>query len=114
MAFLTIEPTPGLGSQARRRSHAVGPPAVAVRTSYRSLLRSAGFRDVEVIDKTAAYHDTQRRWLDASVRHERDLRAALGDDMVDDGYVRRRRALRGLDDGLLIRRLYTARVAADR
>jgi len=86
----------------------VGPPAVALRTSYPSLLRSAGFTDVDVVDLTDEYRATQRRWLDATERHGEALRAALGDDTVDDGLLRRRRTLDAIDEGLLARTQYVA------
>ena len=108
LAFFVIEPAAGLSGAARRRAHAVGPPAVAVRTGYPSLLRSAGFERISITDVTEEYRITQRAWQDASRRREGALRAAIGDDVYEDEVARRRRTRRAIDDGLLARTLYTA------
>ena len=109
LAFHTIEPGPGLSAADRRRAFKAGPPAVAVRTNHPSLLRSAGFVEIDATDVTAEYTATQRRWQEATVRHEAELREALGDENVDDGLERRRSTLAALNEGLLARTLYTGR-----
>ena len=48
------------------------------------MLATAGFVDVVSDDVTARYRATQRRWIDATVRHEADLRRSVGDDMYED------------------------------
>ena len=78
---------------------------MTVRTTYPGLLRSAGFVEV---DLTAEYLVTQRRWLAATLRHDDGLRAALGDDAVREGIERRRRTIDAIEEGLLLRTLYTA------
>ena len=108
-AFHVIELPSGLDDRQRRRAVSIGPPAVAVRTSHESLLRSAGFVDVGAVDATAEYLDTQHRWLAATLRHEDEMRATLGDDTVDDGLERRRRTIDAIAEGLLVRTLYSAR-----
>lgn len=108
LAFHTIQVPPGLSPAQRRRASSIGPPAVTVRTTYLSLLRSAGFIKVDVADLTAEYLATQRRWLAATLRHEEGLCSALGDEAVREGRVRRRRTLGAIEDGLLQRTLYTA------
>ena len=70
MVFHTIQPTPGLEPARRRRANGFGPPAVAVPTSYQSMLRTAGFVDIEVRDDTEEYRATQLRWMSASERYE--------------------------------------------
>lgn len=107
-AFHTIEPAAGLTGAARRRARSVGPPAVAVRTTYQSLLRSAGFTEIDAVDLTAEYHATQLRFVDATRRHERALRDSLGDESVDDGIRRRRHTIAAIEQGLLVRTMYTA------
>lgn len=108
-AFHTIEPTPGLTSSRRRRAHALGPVAVAVRTSYESMLGTAGFVDVAAIDLTREYRATLRRWIHATERRGVELRAVMGDELFDERRVNRRQTLAAIDDGLLSRFEYTAR-----
>ncbi len=108
LAFLTIQPTPGLDPARRRRANGVGPPAVAVPTSYESLLGTAGFAAITASDVTTEYEATQRRWIDATDRHEPAIRAATGDDAFDERLATRHRTLRAIRDGLLSRYLYTA------
>jgi hypothetical protein len=108
LAFHTIQVPPGLSAAKRRRASLVGPPGVAVRTTYPSLLRSAGFIEIDEVDVTAEYLATQRRWLAATLRHEEGLRAVLGDDGVHEGIERRRRTVDAIEGGLLSRTLYSA------
>ena len=108
LAFHTIELPPGLNASKRRRAISIGPPAVALRTTYLSLLRSAGFAEMDAVDLTADYLATQRRWLAATLRHEEGLRSALGDSVVREGTERRLRTIDAIEDGLLLRTLYTA------
>jgi hypothetical protein len=109
LAFHTIELSPGLSAAGRRRAISIGPPAVTVRTTYLSLLRSAGFIEVDAVDLTAEYLATQRRWLAATLQHEVGLRDALGDDVVREAIERRRRTVGAIEEGLLQRTLYAAK-----
>lgn len=106
MAFTVIEPAPGLAGRDRRRAHRAGPVAVAVRTGYRSLLNSAGFGPVEVIDVTAEYAETQRRRMELFLREEAGLRAVFGDDEYEERRGNQRLARAAIEDGLLSRFLY--------
>lgn len=106
LAFHAIELASDLSVAQRRRAISIGPPAVAVRTSYPSLLRSAGFVATDAIDLTAEYLATQRRWLAATLQHEAGLRSALGDEAVEEGIERRRRTVDAIGAGLLLRTLY--------
>ena len=81
---------------------------MALRTTYLSLLRSAGFAEMDAVDLTADYLATQRRWLAATLHHEEGLRSALGDSVVREGTERRLRTIDAIEDGLLLRTLYTA------
>ena len=109
MAFTVIEAASGIGSAGRTRARRDGPAAVLTRTSYPSLLSSAGFSDIVTVDVTGRYRDTQQRWIDATVRHEAELRRTIGDEMYEDRIVDRRGSLAAIDDGILVRRLYSAR-----
>lgn len=108
LAFHTIEVTQGLTPAKRRRASSIGPPAVAIRTTYLGLLRSAGLIEIDAVDQTAEYLATQHRWLAATLRHEAGLRLALGSDAVGEGIERRRRTVHAIEEGLLLRTLYTA------
>jgi hypothetical protein len=108
IAFFTIQPRPGLDPRRRRKANALGPPAVAVPTSYDSLLRSAGFREVAAVDVTAEYRACQLRWMDAMARYEGPLRDSMGDEMFDERAVKRRQTLSAIDAGLLSRFRYSA------
>ncbi len=77
-------------------------------TSYVSLLRSAGFGEIEAVDVTAEYRATQARWIDAMADHEADLRQSMGDEPYDERAGRRRETLDAIDAGLLARFCYTA------
>ena len=108
LAFHTIELPPELSASKRRRAISIGPPAVTVRTTYLGLLRSAGFAEIDAVDLTAEYLATQQRWLAATLWHEEGLRSTLGDDTVREGIERRRRTVDAIEEGLLLRTLYTA------
>lgn len=108
LAFLTIQPTPGLDPTRRRKAHWAGPPAVAVRTSYESLLQSAGFTDVVATDLTAEYAATQRRWMAAMDHHAAAVRDAVGDAAFDERAANRTITSDAISSGLLSRFRYTA------
>ncbi len=108
LAFLTIEPAPGLTDRDRRTAHRRGPPAVAVPTSYRSLLHTSGFSEVVTTDVTSDYRLTQQRWIDATARHEAGVRRLIGDEEYDERQRTRAETVQAIDDGLLLRTRYSA------
>lgn len=107
LAFHTIQPGAGLTKAQRRRAHAAGPIAVAVPTSYSSLLRTAGFTEIEAVDITADYRATLHRWISATERREPEVRLAMGDEAFDERMSYRRDAANAIDEGLLKRFQYT-------
>jgi len=109
MAFLAIEPTPGLSPEDRRRAGRAGPTAVAVRTSYPSLLKTAGFVDVGVDDVTGEYRRTQAAWIDAYERRAIAISGQIGDTAFRERTADRARSLAAIDAGLLARFMYWAR-----
>ena len=109
MAFLTIEPDDDLSPAQRRRAGRAGPPSVLLPTSYPSLLRTAGFVDIEVVDLTAEYRVTQQAKIDQADRHRSELIALIGVEEYEEGRRERRKTLEAIDAGLLSRRLYVAR-----
>lgn len=108
LAFITIQPIAGLSAAGRRRVHRIGPPAVAVRTSYESLLRTAGFVGVETRDCSAEYAVALRGWIVAIDRRADAIRAITGDAQYDERADRRARTLAAVESGLLGRYMYVA------
>jgi len=108
MVFHTIQPTPGLPPARRRLANSSGPPATAVRTSYQSMLRTAGFVDVEVRDDTDEYRATMLRWIAATERHAEAIRAVIGGDAYTERLRSRHEKLSTIEDGLLSRFRYYA------
>jgi cyclopropane fatty-acyl-phospholipid synthase-like methyltransferase len=108
LAFHAIEPAAGLDEPARRRAHRRGPPAVAVRTSYPSMLDTAGFGDVHVSDLSADYLATVRRWVAAREAHVDELAELLGEEEVRERIADGRRTAAAIADGLLVRTQYLA------
>ena len=82
-----------------------------VRTGYASLLRTAGFVDIEVADLTEEYRVTQQAWREAADRWADDLIALVGIEEYEEARRNRRHTAECIDAGLLRRRLYTARRA---
>ena len=109
MAFTVVEAAPGLTPAQRRRVRRFGPVAVRTRSDYPSMLASAGFVDVVVDDRSERYGAMQRRWIDATVRREDELRAVLGESVYEARIAERHGSLAAIDDGVLLRRLYVAR-----
>jgi hypothetical protein len=112
MVFTAITPGPDLTSAQRRRAAAAGPAHVLVRTSYSSLLGSAGFVDVVGEDVTAAYRSTLGRWIDETERRRDDVLAALaeaGEEQYEERQSHRRAAMAAIDAGVLQRWVYVAR-----
>lgn len=107
-AFLTIQPIPGLSTRDRRRANEIGPPAAAVRTSYESLLRSAGFYDVQSQDRTSEYRDALAGWIAAFASRHREVRKLIGDDVYEERAQSRSQTLEAVEQGLLGRFLYSA------
>jgi cyclopropane fatty-acyl-phospholipid synthase-like methyltransferase len=81
---------------------------VAVRTSYPSMLHTAGFRDVDVSDLSADYLATVRRWVAAREAHFDELAELLGEEEVRERIATGRRTAAAIADGLLVRTQYLA------
>ncbi len=78
-------------------------------TSYPSLLHTAGFVDVEVVDLTAEYRVTQQAKIDEAERHREELIALVGVEEYEEDRRHRCNTIEGIDTGILVRRLYVAR-----
>lgn len=108
MIFTTIEAAPGLSRAERRRVARSGPSAVLTRTSYPSLLASAGFDAIERTDLTAAYRTTQQAWFDATRARFEAVAVAMGRAALEQRLIERAGALVAIDAGLLRRSRYAA------
>jgi hypothetical protein len=106
IAFYSIFVPPGLTTRDRRRAARCGPPAVATPSTYRGLLASAGFDELDEVDVTAAYLDTARAWI----RHGQEVAAGLPEAAPDDDFIgklaRHRVAITAIETGLLRRSLF--------
>jgi cyclopropane fatty-acyl-phospholipid synthase-like methyltransferase len=108
-AFTTIFPVPGLTAAAGRRAIEAGPPNCGLRTSYPSLLRSAGFVEIDERDLTADYLATAARKLEVAEHFARDMIEMLGRRQYDEMQAERRLAIAAIEGGLLRRSLFVAR-----
>lgn len=106
IAFYSIFVPPGLTDRDRRRAARAGPPAVASPSTYPSLLRSAGFVELDEVDVTAAYLDTARAWLRHGQEFEAELAALEPNGAFTDKLTRRRAAIAAIEAGLLRRSLF--------
>ena len=109
MVFPTIVMAPDLTTAQRREAVRSGPPAVLATRDHPSLLRAAGFCDVEETDVTAGYLTSVRAWFDESAARESELRSVLGDALFEDRQNDRRLQTTAIEAGLLRRTLYVAR-----
>ena len=110
IALTTIYVTPGLSAADRRRAHRSGPRAVASRAEQPRLLASAGFVDIDELDLTAEFARTGQAWIDEWDRNAADLRALEGAAAFEERQRDRRVQQRAVEDGLLRRGLFSARL----
>ena len=108
-ALLTIHVAPGLSAAARRRALREGPRAVAARSDHLSMLRNAGYVDAIEIDVTAAFLHTARAWSQASERLGDELAPLEPPGAFAERQADRKRMISAIEDGLLLRSLYSAR-----
>jgi cyclopropane fatty-acyl-phospholipid synthase-like methyltransferase len=108
-AFTVIFPAPGLSEADTRRAIEAGPPNCALRTSYPSLLRSAGFVELEERDLTDDYLATAARKWEVAQRFAEDMIRMLGREEYDETQAERKLAVAAIEGGLLRRSLFVAR-----
>jgi hypothetical protein len=108
LAFYTIAVAPGLPADDHRRAVRCGPPAVGTRSDYLSLLRSAGFVELDEVDVTADYLETARGWLRHGQEFEAGLAALDTPGAFADKLARRREAIAMIEAGHLRRSLLLA------
>jgi cyclopropane fatty-acyl-phospholipid synthase-like methyltransferase len=108
-AFTTIFPAVGLATADARRAIEAGPPNCGLRTSYPSLLRTAGFVDVEERDLTVDYLATASGKLKVAEEFAADMVEMLGREEYERMQAERRLAISAIEAGLLRRSLFIAR-----
>jgi cyclopropane fatty-acyl-phospholipid synthase-like methyltransferase len=108
-AFTAIFPAAGLNAADARRAIEAGPPSCGVRTSYPSLLRSAGFVEIDERDLTANYLATASRKREVAEQFAGDMIEMLGRQEYDEMQAERRLAIAAIKGGLLRRSLFAAR-----
>ena len=108
-AFTAIFPASGLTAAEARRAIEAGPPNCGLRTSYPSLLRSAGYVEIEERDLTADYFATATRKLQVAEQSAGDMIEMLGRQEYDEMQAERRLAIAAIEGGLLRRSLFAAR-----
>ena len=74
------------------------------------MLASAGFIDVEAIDVTTAFSQTQQAWVDGWREHEDELVDLLGTHALEERKAERQAMRSAIDEGLLRRTLFAARI----
>lgn len=107
-AFFTIYAPGGLPRLERRRALAAAPKYGWSRVEHTQLLRSAGFVDIDELDRTADYLDTLRAWHDRSAEHADELIALTSRDVFEDRQSERRAALAAVEAGIQRRVLIVA------
>jgi hypothetical protein len=105
-AFYSIFVAPGLTARDHQRGLRSGPPVVATPSDYRSLLRSAGFIEIDEVDVSAAYLNTARAWLHHLQEYAADLAPLELPGAFADRLARRRDAVGAIEAGLLRRSLF--------
>jgi hypothetical protein len=108
-AFTVIFATPGLTAAQARRAVASGPPNCGLRTSYPSLLRSAGFVDIDEHDRTPDYLTLATRKLEVTEELADDMVRMFGRQDHEEMQAQRRLSVAAIADGLLRRSLFLAR-----
>src|SRR5262245_19712010 len=108
-AFSVIFPSPGLTAARALQAIDAGPPHCGLRTSYPSLLVSAGFVEIEERDLTPGYLATAARKLDVTEQFADELAGMLGRRDYDELHADRRVTVAAVADGLLRRSLFVAR-----
>lgn len=106
-AFFTIYAPRDLPASARARARAAAPRYGWSRAEHVQLLRSAGFDDVEELDRTAEYLVTLRGWYDRSEEHAEELAALVSQERFAERQRERRAAIDAVEAGLQRRVLLT-------
>ncbi len=109
LAYLSIVLAPGLSRSQRSEGTRLGPRAVAATAPDSSLVRSAGFEDVDVTDVTTEFLAAARSWQREYDRHADEVMQIIGEKEWEERQSNRAGLRRGIEEGLLQRVLVTGR-----
>jgi hypothetical protein len=111
IAYYNIFIAPGLPDRLYRRALRAGPSAASSRGIAQSdLLYRSGFESVVETDLTSDFLTTARAWQEGRQAREPELRADFGDSWFEDRLADSRSTISGIEEGLLRRSLFVARV----
>jgi sarcosine/dimethylglycine N-methyltransferase len=108
MAFSVIAVARSLRGAARALAIASGPAHVDAPGDYAVLLERSGWRVTAREDVTAEFARTLKLSIDGLERRACAIEAALGSSEYEAKMKRRTEALRGVDQGLLVREIFVA------
>lgn len=108
LAFYVIHYRPGLPTVERGAAATEEPDYVNASRSYNTMLREAGFVDIEQRDVTAEYVRAAARWLEAADDLSDELREALGSEVFERKLAFRLAARPGIESGARRRSLFIA------
>lgn len=108
LAGYVIHTPNGLAPADQRRANELGPSATAAVGSPEDLARSVGFSIIRMEDVTTLFRSTCEAILRARCALEGALRSAEGSDAFEEEQQQKRRMLKGIDEGLLLRSLVVA------
>ncbi len=108
MVFTVISVVAELSPADHARAIVRGPPFIDSDLDYPTMLGRAGWNIAERHELTAVFEQSVRRVFAGEEAHREELRALIGDDALADQRARRRRAIEGLEGGLIRRDLFVA------
>lgn len=108
LASVAIEPAPGLDAASLGRARELGPSRLTTRGDLAHNSGEAGLTVAAVEDWTAELAELLRVVVEQLEAHEAPLRAGEGDDVYEHELEKKRRLLRGVQEGLLVRTLVVA------
>lgn len=111
LAFYVIHVQPGLTPAEEAAARDAVPGFVDAPAPYATLVEHAGFVDIAERDVTAAYREISALWLEEVANLEQNLRAALGESVLEEKRARRVRSLAAVEAGYLGRTLVSARAS---
>ncbi|MEP7027122.1 MAG: hypothetical protein ABI960_00875 [Candidatus Eisenbacteria bacterium] len=83
----------------RRRARAAAPKYGVSRVAHEQLLSSAGFAQVEAIDRTPEYLETLRGWHDRYAEHESELVTIVSREVFEERQRDRRASIANIEAG---------------
>ena len=106
MVFTTLETTPGIGANKRRRLLSLSPGRVFEPATYRTMIRRAGLTLIVERDVTRRFGATLRALIAANERHAAALSEERGRGAFEADLRWYEHRLRAADEGLIRRMLY--------